>query len=237
MYIAISNSIGSSSNSGGTPLPATEYYSVNDCIGIYGAFDSASYPIGTLVVKDMVTFVADGQPGYGYVGTVTEGVNIGFALTATGANQEGTCNLSDINFAPVLIPSGNQILIRLQGNNIGPNNLTSEDDYLALTYNYDFSIFYTYGDGEEGDLFVSGSIVINNYDMEGESGFNLGDFVVYDFGEDIGLHTANFSGDVVTSTTFGHTTPYSDNEGCSYNYFLKDSGTTFRCYAQNDNCG
>lgn len=236
MYIAISNSIGSSSNSGGTPTP-TEYYTVNDCIGFFGSFNSTSYPIGTLVVNDMVTFVADGTPGYGYVTAVTEGVNIGFALTATGANQGGLCNLSDINFAPILIPSDPQILIRLQGNNNGLYNLTSEVGNYALTYNYEFGIFYTYGDGEEGDLLVSGSIVIDNYDMEGGVDFNLGDFVVYDFGAAIGLATASFLGDVVTSTTFVHTTPYSDNEGCSYYYFLKNSGTTFRCYAQNDNCG
>jgi len=234
MYIAISNSIGSSSNSVGTPLPTTEYYTVNDCLEIYGSFNSTSYPIGTLVVNDMVTFVADGQPGYGYVTAVTEGVNIGFALTATGANQGGFCNLSDINFAPILIPSGNQILIRLQGVNNGPYSLVSVDGNYELTYNYELEISYQTSEGFEGNFNVSGSILINDYSLGEE--FDLGDFIVYDAkGQDVEFVYANFQ-TIITSTTFANTTPYSNNGDCSYNYFLKNSGTIFRCYAQNDNC-
>jgi hypothetical protein len=229
MYIAVSNSIGSSSNSGGTPLPPppSEYYNFYNCVE-EEANSSQNYPIGTFVVDDMVTFDYGGQPGYGRVLEVLDGVGSDIAITATGANQAGYCNLSEIAFQPQLIVDGDNIILSLDGTNNGPNNLVDDVPYNKLNYYYSFNI--DYDNGGAGTATIDGYLDITNYNMT-VGAFNLGDFIVYNIPNLVSISI----NDTYTYTEFGTTISYTNGDGCIDKYFLKtNDGTTFYCTTPND---
>lgn len=229
MYIAVSNSIGSSSNSG-TPLPPppppSEYYNFYNCVEEESS-SSQNYPIGTFVVDDMVTFDYSGQPGYGRVLEVLDGVGSAIAITATGANQEGYCNLSDIALNPSILNDPNQIVLYLSGTNIGPNDLAGS----KLTYNYAFSLECNTAVGVQ-ILNLDGSIEINDYNMT-VGAFDLGEFPIYTYGGDpfVSINVTN----TATYIEFNDTISYTNGDGCIDKYFLKvNDGTTFYCTTPND---
>tara|TARA_R110000868_G_scaffold16109_3_gene73007 strand:+ start:2948 stop:3634 length:687 start_codon:yes stop_codon:yes gene_type:complete len=227
MYIAVSNSIGSSSNSG-TPLPPppSEYYDFYNCVEEEGS-SSQNYPIGTFVVGDMVTFEISGQPGYGRVQEILEGDGGAIAITATGANQEGYCNLSDIAFNPTLFVDGDNIILSLDGTNNGPNNLV-DDGPNKLNYYYSFNI--DYDNGSLGTATIDGYLDIANYNMA-VGGFNLGDFIVYNIPNLVSIDVTY----TATYTEFGSTISYTNGDGCINKYFLRtNDGTTFYCTTPND---
>jgi hypothetical protein len=209
--------------------PLTEYYNFYNCVEEeYNS--SQNYPIGTFVVDDMVTFEYDGQSGYGRVLEVLDGVGSAMAITATGANQEGYCNLSDIALNPSIKNEPNQIVLYLSGTNIGPNDLV---DYglNGLTYNYAFNLECNTGVATQ-ILNLSGSIEINDYNMT-VGAFDLGEFPIYSYGG------APFvSIDVTytaTYTEFNNTISYTNGNGCINKYFLRtDYGITFYCTTPND---
>lgn len=224
MYIAVSNSIGSSSNSG-TP-PTSEYYNFYNCVEEESS-SSQNYPIGTFVVDDMVTFEISGQPGYGRVQEILEGDGGAIAITATGANQEGYCNLSEIAFNPTLFVDGDNIILSLDGTNNGPNNLV-DDGPNKLTYYYSFNI--DYDNGSLGTATIDGYFDISNYNMTVGS-FNLGDSVVYNILNLVSIDVTY----TATYTEFGNTISYTNGGGCIDKYFLRtNDGTTFYCTTPND---
>lgn len=229
MYIAVSNSIGSSSNSG-TPLPppTSEYYNFYNCVEEESS-SSQNYPIGTFVVDDMVTFEISGQPGYGRVQEILEGDGGAIAITATGANQGGYCNLSEIAFNPTLSVDGDNIILTLDGTNNGPNNLV-DDGPNKLTYYYSFNINYVDSIPGVNTATIDGNIEINNYNMTVGS-FNLGDFVVYNIANLVSIDVTY----TATYTEFGTTISYTNGDGCINKYFLRtNDGTTFYCTTPND---
>jgi len=229
MYIAVSNSIGSSSNSG-TPLPPppSEYYNFYNCVE-EEASSSQNYPIGTFVVDDMVTFEISAQPGYGKILEVLEGSGGVNAITATGANQEGYCNLSDITFQPNLFVDGDNIILSLDGVNDGPNDLI-DLGLNGLTYYYSFDITYDDGTPFIGTGTIQGNIEINNYNMTVPT-FSLGDFIVYNIPNLVSISVEN----TYTYTEFNYTVSYTNGDGCIDKYFLKiNDGTTFYCTTPND---
>ena len=229
MYIAVSNSIGSSSNSG-TPLPPpppSEYYNFYNCVEEESS-SSQNYPIGTFVVDDMVTFDYSGQPGYGRVLEVLDGVGSAIAITATGANQGGYCNLSEIAFNPTLFVDGDNIILTLDGTNNGPNNLVDDVPYNKLNYYYSFYI--NYDNGSLGTATIDGYLDISNYNMTVGS-FNLGDFVIYNIPNLVSIEVTY----TYTYTEFGTTISYTNGDSCIDKYFLKvNDGTTFYCTTPND---
>ena len=226
MYIAVSNSIGSSSNSG-TPLPPpSEYYNFYNCVEEESS-SSQNYPIGTFVVDDMVTFEISGQPGYGRVQEILDGDGGAIAITATGANQGGYCNLSEIAFNPTLFVDGDNIILSLDGTNNGPNNLV-DDGPNKLTYYYSFNI--DYDNGSLGTATIDGYLDISNYNMTVGS-FNLGDFVVYNILNLVSIDVTY----TATYTEFNDTISYTNGDGCIDEYFLRtNDGTTFYCTTPND---
>ena len=225
MYIAVSNSIGSSSNSG-TP-PTSEYYNFYNCVEEESS-SSQNYPIGTFVVDDMVTFEISGQPGYGRVQEILEGDGGAIAITATGANQGGYCNLSEIAFNPTLSVDGDDIILTLDGTNNGPNNLVDDVPYNKLTYYYSFNI--EYDNGSLGTVTIDGFLNIDNYNMA-VGAFTLGDFIIYNIANLIGISINN----TYTYTEFGSTISYTNGEDCINKYFLRtNDGTTFYCTTPND---
>ena len=225
MYIAVSNSIGSSSNSG-TP-PTSEYYNFYNCVE-EESNSSQNYPIGTFVVNDMVTFDYSGQPGYGRVLEVLDGVGSAIAITATGANQGGYCNLSEIAFNPTLFVDGDNIILSLDGTNNGPNNLVDDVPYNKLNYYYSFNI--DYDNGSLGTATIDGYLDIGNYNMT-VGAFNLGDFVVYNIANLVSIDVTY----TATYTEFGNTISYTNGESCINKYFLRtNDGTTFYCTTPND---
>ena len=225
MYIAVSNSIGSSSNSG-TP-PTSEYYNFYNCVE-EESNSSQNYPIGTFVVNDMVTFDYSGQPGYGRVLEVLDGVGSAIAITATGANQGGYCNLSEIAFNPTLFVDGDNIILSLDGTNNGPNNLVDDVPYNKLNYYYSFYI--DYDNGSLGTATIDGYLDIGNYNMT-VGAFNLGDFVVYNIANLVSIDVTY----TATYTEFGNTISYTNGESCINKYFLRtNDGTTFYCTTPND---
>jgi hypothetical protein len=230
MYIAVSNSIGSSSNSGVTPSPPpppTEYYNFYNCVDEEFS-SSENYPIGTFVVDDMVTFDYGGQQGYGRVLEVLDGVGSDIEITATGANQEGYCNLSEIAFNPTLSIDGNDIILSLDGQNIGPNDLVDDVPYNKLIYHYSFNI--DYDNGSLGTATIDGYLDINNYNMT-VGNFNLGYFIIYNIANLISISINN----TYTYTEFGSTISYNNGDSCIDKYFLRtNDGTTFYCTTPND---
>jgi hypothetical protein len=232
MYIAVSNSIGSSSN-GGAPLPppATEYYQVKDCINDDYYFYSQNYPIGTFVVDDMVTFEISGQPRYGRILEVLDGVGGADAITATGANQEGYCNLSDVHFEPEVYLDGYNIFLNLVGYNNGPNSLIDEGPN-ALTYHYSFTIECNTTTSFQ-IVNASGSIPIEGYGL-GVGGFSLGNFLIYSIASPEPIVSINVTY-TATSPEFGSTIGYHKFPYCIDTYFLRtNDGTTFICTTPND---
>ena len=231
MYIAVSNSIGSSSNSGGTPLPPppSEYYNFYNCVEEESS-SSQNYPIGTFVVDDMVTFDYDGQPGYGRILEVLDGVGSANAITATGANQAGNCNLSEIAFQPQLIVDGDNIILSLDGTNNGPNNLVDDVPYNKLNYYYSFNIDYINNNPGFNTATIEGYLDIANYNMA-VGAFNLGDFIVYNIPNLVSIEVTY----TATYTEFGTTISYTNGEDCINKYFLRtNDGTTFYCTTPND---
>ena len=236
MYIAIANSILSSSNSGSAGPP--EYYNISDCIGNYGNFISAQYPSGTFVAGDMVTFVAGGVSGYGFVVDIAPYSGDDISIVGTGANQNQECTPSFIAFEPTIYTDYDQnIYMNLQGYTSGaqPVPHISVDGEYALTYNYIFDVYYT-GFPNSGLIRISGSVVIPDYDLPSDDSFDLGNFVIYSNPAQE-FYSAAIDGEVITSTTYNNTTAFSNDNGCSYIYFLKiPNGTTFNSYTRNDNC-
>lgn len=232
MYIAVSNSIGSSSNSGTpSPPPTSEYYDFYNCIEGEYSF-SQNYPIGTFVVGDMVTFEISGQAGYGWVQESLYGVGSADAITATGANQGGYCNLSEITFNPIVINDPNQLVLNLSGTNNGPNDLVNNiGGSNKLTYSYYFSIQCNNGTYTQ-ILHLQDTITIEIYNMT-VGAFELGEFVIHSYGGPTFV-----SIDVTytaTSTEFVDTISYTNGDGCIDKYFLKiNDGTTFYCTTPND---
>jgi hypothetical protein len=216
------------------PQPSNEYYYVNDCIGNYGSFTSTEYPTGTFAVNDMVTFTTGQGDAFGFIAYTTQVAGDDIAITATGANQGGYCSLSNIYFKPQVDPDGTYITLRLKGLNNGPNELVSSE-LNALNYNYDFEIYYESNVGS-GYLNIAGNIPISeNYVFE-KPNWDFGVFNIYTDPEQ------NFNyievQNMITSITFENTIAYSDDGGCSYPYFLRESPEvkTFYCYTQNDDC-
>ena len=227
MYIAVSNSIGSSSNSGTpSPPPPSEYYNFYNCVE-QESNSSQNYPIGTFVVGDMFTFDYDGQTGYGKVQEILDGVGSDIAITATGANQEGYCNLSEIYLVPTLSIDGNDIILSLDGTNNGPNNLV-DDGPNKLNYYYSFNI--DYDNGSLGTVTIDGYISIANYNMT-VGAFNLGDFIIYNIANLVSIDVTY----TATYTEFGNTISYTNGDGCIDKYFLRtNDDTTFYCTTPND---
>ena len=232
MYIAVSNSIGSSSN-GGAPLPppATEYYRVNDCINDDYSFYSQNYPIGTFIEGDMVTFGVSEIQRYGRISGVLEGVGGGDTITATGANQGGYCNSSEIYFNPEVYLDGYDIYLNLQGGNNGPNSLIDEG-LNRLTYHYSFTIecnFTTFSQ----IVYPSGSIIIEGYGL-GVGGFSLGNFPIYSITPTEPIFSINVTY-TATYTEFSSTIGYTKFPNCIDTYFLRtNDGTTFICTTPNE---
>jgi len=312
MYIAIANSIGSSSNSGGTPVPppvvyvfylqysnvsvaylcdnlileteiyslsstlnvgsqifydieltstanegfykngnevyylnegggyiaelfyCSERYYVNDCSSQYGTFISVAYPTGTFIYGDMVTFETGQGAGFGFITDFTYNEGDEIEITAIGVNQGGNCFTSNIAFNPILIADSQNILLRLQGGNSGPENLASMG-LNALNYTYNIQIYYE-SDNSSGNLYVSGDIPISTYNLAAEDTFNLGDFVIYNDPEDSFNYVVIEN--IISSITFNNTIAYSNNDGCSFPFFLREAPEvkTYYCYTQNDDC-
>ena len=213
--------------------PQIEYYDVNDCIGSYGSFTSVAYPIGTFAVNDMVTFTTGQGDAFGFILYTTQEAGGDIAITATGTNQGGECALSNIYFQPEVDPDGTYITLRLKGLNNGPEELESLG-LNALNYNYDFEIYYESNVGN-GYINIAGNIPISFYVFE-KPNWDFGVFNIYTDPEQ------NFTyievQNMITSITFENTIAYSNDGGCLYPYFLRESPEvkTFYCYTQNDDC-
>jgi hypothetical protein len=211
--------------------PPSEYYNFYNCVEEESQ-SSQNYPIGTFVVDDMVTFEISGQPGYGRVLEVLDGVGSDIAITATGANQAGYCNLSEITLNPTIFNDPNQLVLNLSGTNNGPNNLVNNAGAThKLNYSYDFTIECYIGASIQ-TLNLSDTIGIEDYDMI-VGAFELGEFVIHSYGG------PTFDSIEVTYTAtyaqFNDTNSYTNGDGCIDKYFLKtNDGTTFYCTTPND---
>jgi hypothetical protein len=228
MYIAIANSILSSSNSGGAPVSTDEKYLISDCV-IGGDYKTISYPIGTFITGDRVTYVL-GNNSFGLVQGITTDINIGIDIFATGVNTtdclDNTLNLSANVIAPYFSPSItlNYILEPLN------SSFVSTDEEYTFGWGYYYEIYYEYingdGDPSSGNITLSTTGVLNNYNIAVDEQFQIYQDVYSLDGNVTSFNASGYS----NNPSIVNTNSFTQNE-CSYPYFMRtlgsQSGSTF----------
>jgi hypothetical protein len=223
MYIAIANSILSSSNGGGTPLPITERYYVQDCVGYTGNFISNDYPIGTFIADDRVTFL-NGVDGFGVIQYVITMPSSGIDIVGTGVNN-GDCFDNTLNlFANIVAPIGNpNITLNYILEPLNSSFVSTDEEYM-FGWGYYYEIYYEYinedGDPSSGNILFSSTGVLDNYNIAVDEQFQIyQDFYVLD-GNLTSFNASGYS----NNPSIVNTNSFTQNE-CSYPYFMRTSGS------------
>ena len=236
MYISIGNSIGSSSNSGGTPAPEFTRYIVEDCV-TGNTYITLEYEWGTFNINDRVVFNKPGGiPTFGKIDSYTTEVGDDINPSPTGVNS-ANCFDNTLNFTSVASAVEGGLTVSFYCNPTNGNFVYNGDIDSYLIYNYNLFI-YIEGEDGEGEIFsdviqLSGqSNEIGNYNfIQGEDNF------IFQIFQGEGNITFINIEERLEQPYFAGTQQYSDNSNCSYNYFLQnETGYSFTANFIKDNC-
>lgn len=236
MQISISNSIG---NIGGTP-PHPEFtrYIISDCVFSGDYYNTLEYEWGTFNINDRVVFnKSGGIPTFGKINSYTTEIGDDINPSPVGVNS-ANCFNNTLNFTSELFINDTTLNIEFYCNPTNENFVYNADIDSYLIYYYNLDIYYE-GFDDEGNP-VSDIINITGQSPEiGGYNFIQGqDNFVFEINENIGDTITNaYIDEGQEQPYFAGTQQYSDNNGCSYNYFLRTGdGYSFLGLARQDNC-
>lgn len=241
MYIAIANSIGSSSNSGGIPVPTTERFEIQDCVGYSGNFFSNDYPIGEFVEGDRVTF-NNGVDAFGIVLNITTNPSSGVDIVGTGINNSN-CYDNFVNISSYNTLNDEDFFFIIEINSADANFTSVDDEYEMNIAYINSAIVVNYIEPEEGDpyydeteVYFSGTVNIPNYNYEQGGTYEI--FSIF-YTNIFGTAVSYFGVYTITQPSFNNTNQYTDDT-CAYHSFLREgttqNGSTFYASFTNDDC-
>lgn len=245
MYIAIANSIGSSSNSGG-PVSTTERYYITPC-----TYDTPKvtqdYPIGTYQVNDRVVYYSD-ESGeqYGYIHNKTSSqTTFNTAITSFYGINSTVCYDNRVNLDAYVSAEGADLYFIVE--------LTPLDENFVSVYKtnnqYDFyytwyaEIYYEYD--VEGDIYnatysIGGSVNLNNSGYEFYQNSTTEIFNNLEFSADGVITYAEISY-MTGSVSLSNSLPFSTTNSCNNNNISMrnqglQEGSTVYFNFRNDDC-
>jgi len=234
MYIAIANSILSSSNSGSAG-PTTERYFLTSCTGQTGPCTTPDFPIGTYNVGDRLRYEYQGWWQFGIVDNITtlpsdSPIDIEFFGVNTTECIDNTLSLiPGVGFSGVTI----NFTYDLENND---EQFTSIDSEYAFQWGYYYRVYSEYIDQDgypaSEYVFFTDTGTLSDYDIGAGGGIQINQqnyisdaslifFVEIDEG---------WSNNPIISNTYGYT-----QNDCSFPYFMRVSdGSTFYINFQSD---
>lgn len=229
MYISIGNSIGSSSNSGGTPAPTTQRFEIEDCVGYSGNFFSYDYPIGEFAIGDRVTFNY-GDDAFGKVLNVTTESSSGVDIYATGVNSPNCYNNSVAIGYDASINGFGQVIFDFY---CTPQyDFNSQSSNYAIYLGYSINIYIVYNDGDDDtNESLQGTLGPINYNTTGGDSFSLGTIGSNNYSNIVSYQIEYMA----LQPSFGNTTGYDGGNGC-FTSFMRDNYYTISASFRNDDC-
>ena len=220
----------------GPPNPEFTRYIISDCI-TENTYNTLEYGWGTFNINDRVAFNKPGGiPTFGKINSYTTEVGDDIDPSPVGVNSVN-CFDNTLIFTSELFINDTILNVKFYCNPFNGNFVYNGSIDSYLIYNYSLNIYYEgFSDGEpvSDTINITGqSNEIGNYNfIQGEN--NL----IFEINENVG-DTIDFA--YITGGScqpyFAGTQQYSDNGGCSYNYFLQnETGYTFIANFVNDNC-
>ena len=218
------------------PFPEFTRYVIFDCIR-ENTYTTLEYEWGTFNINDRVVFNKTG--GIGTFGKIVDYITeVGDDINpnATGVNS-ANCFDNVLNFTSVASAVEGGLTVSFYCNPTNENFGYNGDIDSYLIYNYNLFIYIEGNDGE-GEIFsdviqLSGqSNEIGNYNfIQGEDNF------IFERFEGEGNITFINIEERLEQPYFAGTQQYSENNNCSYNYFLQnETGYTFLANFTKDNC-
>jgi len=219
------------------PPPEFTRYIITDCVS-ENTYITLEYEWGTFNINDRVGFNKPGGiPTFGKINSYTTEIGDDINPSPFGVNS-ANCFDNVLNFTSVASAVEGGLTVSFYCNPSNENFVYNGSIDSYLIYNYNLFI-YIEGEDGEGDNFseiiqVDGqSNEIGNYNfIQGED-----NFIFQVFQNISGNITFMYIDEGQEQPYFGGTQQYTDNNGCSYNYFLQnETGYTFLGIARQDNC-
>lgn len=236
MQISISNSIG---NIGGTP-PHPEFtrYIISDCVFSGDYYNTLEYEWGTFNINDRVVFnKSGGIPTFGKINSYTTEIGDDINPSPVGVNS-ANCFNNTLNFTSEVFLNDTVINIKFYCNPETQNFVYNGDVDSYLIYDYNLNIYYQ-GFNDEGDPVSETFNIVGQSPEIGSYNFIQGqDNFMFEINENTGDTLTNaYIDSGQEQPSFGATQQYSDNIGCSYNYFLRTGdGYSYNANFRTDNC-
>lgn len=219
------------------PPPEFTRYIIADCVVDGDQYYTTNYGYNDFQINDRVFYNIGGRDSYGKVIARTTDIVDELGIQPTGINSPNCFNNSLIFTSELFI---NDTTINIEFNCIPQNEnfVYNEEIDSYLGYNYNLYIYYE-GFNDEGDPvsellnLVGQSAEIGGYSFTA----NQSNFI-FEINENTG-DTITFASidEGQEQPYFGATINLSDNNNCSYNYFLQSStGYSFNALFRNDNC-
>lgn len=219
------------------PFPEFTRYVIKDCVTDGDYYNTLEYEWGTFNINDRVVFNKPGGiPTFGKIDSYTTEVGDDINPNATGVNS-ANCFDNVLNFTSVTSVVEGGLTVSFYCNPTNENFVYNGnlDSYLIYYYNL---FIYIEGEDGEGEIFsdviqlLGQSNEIGNYNfIQGEDNF------IFEIFSGEGNITFMYIDESQEQPYFGGTQEYSENNNCSYNYFLQnETGYTFLGLARQDNC-
>ena len=222
----------------GPPNPEFTRYIVADCVIDGDYYNTLEYEWGTFNINDRVVFNNPGGiPTFGKINSYTTEIGDDINPSPVGVNS-AICFDNTLIFTSELFINDTILNVKFYCNPINGNFVYNDSIDSYLIYNYNLNIYYE-GFNSDGDP-VSDTINITGQSNEiGNYNFIQGENnLIFEINENTG-DTITFARieERLEQPYFGGTQQYSDNGGCSYNYFLQnETGYTFTATFVKDNC-
>lgn len=243
MYIAIANSIGSSSNSGG-PVSTTERYEIQSC-----TYDTnqitQDYPIGTYQVNDRVVYYSDANgEQYGRILKKTSSpITNNTYITNFYGIHNVNCYDNRVNLDAYVSTEGADLYFIVELTPLDQNfvSVLKTDNQYDFSYNWYVEIYYEYviyGDTYNATYSGGNSVSLNSgYEFYQNSTTEI--YNNLEFASDGFITYAEIS--YMTGTaSLSTASAFKTNADCSNNISMRNSGqqlgTTVYFGYRNDDC-
>lgn len=238
-YSHFNSSSGDTNITGQGSVPATERYSVSDCVGILGLpnVHTMEYPQGTYQLNERVWYEFNGWPTFGYI------LEIGVAATDE-AYIDGNTNIissdcldNTINLNAYNSYDGGNFYFSVELQSLDDDFISTNSEYTMYVDYYNYAVVTITINGEQDDrsFSVSGSQELTNYNFDQGGEYEIiGESQTFACDEII-----TYSEQVIyMNVGFDNINMYTNND-CDNRYFLRfgsQFGNTFYADYRNDNC-
>ena len=218
---------------GSTPPPEFTRYIIEDCI-TGNTYNTAVYDWGAFEINDRVFYNIDNIGHLGRIIDYTTEVGDDIGATNLGVNS-ANCFDNILNFISGCY-GDEKIKIGFSCNPLLGNFNNDAELDTFISYNYYFNVYYEATDNEGNDYDgmseISGTYEIGEYNfIQNQNNFM---FEVQQERDGIVTYATIDSG--YEQPYFGSTISFSDNDGCSFNYFLISNGYSYVSNFRKDNC-